>query len=94
MLKLLVSVLTIVMIVGFVIIVVLFVLRFKDFGNRLGVQAPEGIEVPPDVRITSYTQGEDWYLLVTDKQEILVFDQASGELLQRIELKPRNWPAN
>ncbi len=82
------------MIVGFAIIVMLFVLRFKDLGSRPVVQYPDVIDVPQGVRITSYTQGEGWYLLVTETQEILVFDQSSGELLQRIELKQQTRSAN
>ena len=89
-LKILVSVLTVTMIVGFAVIVVLFVIRFKEFGARPAMQLPATIELPEGLGAISYTQGESWYLVVTDSQEILVFDRSSGELMQRMKLRTRS----
>ncbi|MCY4542446.1 MAG: DUF6476 family protein [Rhodobacteraceae bacterium] len=86
-LKVLVGVLTVTMIVGFVVIVVLFALRFKEFSSSAALQLPEFIDLPEGTRALSYTQGESWYLIVTDSQEILLFNRSSGELMQRVEIR-------
>ena len=85
-LKLLVTVLSVTMILGFVIIVVLFVMRFTSLGG--GLELPEEITLPEGAKATAFTQGEDWFAVVTAGDEILIFDRVSGELRQRIAIVP------
>jgi len=83
-LRLLVTILTSTMIVGFVVIVVLFVIRFSD---AFGPDLPETITLPDDAEATAFTQGGDWYAIVTADDRILIYDRDSGTLRQSIDLQ-------
>ncbi|SLN67965.1 hypothetical protein ROJ8625_03504 [Roseivivax jejudonensis] len=50
------------------------------------VPLPSEIALPDGARATALTQGETWYAVVTDADEILIFDRLTGEMLQRIEV--------
>ena len=79
------TVLTIVMICGLVVIVSLFVIRFSA---RAPVM-PEQITLPDGVVAESYTVSKDWYGVVVDEgARILIFDRPSGRLRQTIEILP------
>ena len=83
-LRILVTVLTATMILGFIIIVVLFVIRFSDaFGPKL----PDVITLPDGTTPVAFTKAEDWYAVVTDDNRILIFDLDSGELRQEVAVK-------
>ena len=41
----------------------------------------------PTSTATAYTQGSDWYAVVTEADEILIFDSASGELRQTLRIE-------
>jgi len=83
-LRLLVTILTGTMVVGFIVIVVLFVIRFSDaFGPKL----PDTITLPDGTEATAFTQGGDWYAVVTDDDRILIYDRKSGELRKSITLE-------
>lgn len=84
-LKWLVTVLTVTMIGGFLTIVALFVMRFSDM-NRVGL--PDTIVLPGGARATAFTQGEGWFAVVTDGDEILIYSRATGNLRQRIRIAP------
>jgi len=89
-LRLLVTVLTVTMVVGFIIIVVLFVIRFSDaFGSDAAdtFALPVGITLPEGTSATAFTQGKLWYAIVTDDDRILIFDRQSGALRQSIDLQ-------
>ena len=77
------------MIFGLLTIVVLFVMRFNEM-NRL--ELPEEVVLPDGVRATAYTQGEGWFAIVTDNDEILIFDGLTGGLQQRVQLVVGNTP--
>ena len=83
-LRLLVTILTATMVLGFLVIVVLFVIRFSDaFGPKL----PNTITLPDGSSPQAFTQGGDWYAVVTDDNQILIFDRESGELRQTITIE-------
>jgi hypothetical protein len=77
-LKLLVTLLAGVMIVGFVIIVCVFVINFR----KSHVLVPATLELPDDIIPIAYTQTRNWYAIVTDDDEILIFDNTGNEIQQ------------
>jgi len=83
-LRILVTVLTATMILGFIVIVVLFVIRFSD---AFGPELPDVITLPDGTTPTAFTKGADWYAVVTSDDQILIFDLDSGELRQTIEVE-------
>ena len=82
-LRILVTVLTVVMIVGLIAVVITFVTRFPG-GD--GVSLPDQVTLPEGVRARAITMGEGWYAVVTDDDQIMIFDHASGELRQNVEI--------
>ena len=86
-LRLLVTALTSVMIIGFVVIVFLFVTKFSEaFGPKL----PDQITLPDGTVPSAFTRGDGWYAVVTGKNEILIFDDETGELRQTIQINPQD----
>lgn len=81
------TVLTAVMIVGLVTIVALLVIRLQAPGPA-ALALPDMVELPEGARALAFTQGRDWYAVVTEGNEILIFDRATGALRQRVEIKP------
>ncbi len=81
-LRLLVTVLTGVMIAGIVSILGLIWHRYSNARSPL----PEVITLPSGETATAFTQGADWYAVVTAGNEILIFDRATGRLRQRIAI--------
>ncbi len=83
-LRILVTVLTVTMIAGFLVIVTLFVIRFSDaFAPKL----PDVITLPDGTEPLAFTQGGDWYAVVTKDDRILIFDRKSGALRQEIGIE-------
>ena len=72
------------MIGGVVLIIALLVIRLNDKPALL----PEMIVLPDGVEAKSVTMGENWYAIVTQTNEILIFERLSGKLHQRIEIAP------
>ena len=85
-LKRLVTTLTVVMIGGVLTIVALLVIRLQTPPADLAL--PKVIELPEGGRAVAFTQGVGWYAVVTEGDEILVFDRASGSLRQRVRIEP------
>ena len=83
-LKGLVTILTVTMIGGFLTIVALFVMRFAEM-NR--VELPDQITLPDGAVATAFTRGQGWFAVVTESDEILVYNRATGNLLQRIRIE-------
>ncbi len=83
-LRVLVTMLTATMIIGFVVIVVLFVIRFSD---AFGPELPDVITLPDGTEPVAFTQGSDWYAIVTDDDQILIYDRDSGILRQTIAIE-------
>jgi hypothetical protein len=88
LLRVLVTILTIVMIFGFLTIITLLVIRFSDvFGPKdAGLGLPEEITLPEGATATAFTKGDGWFAVVADDARILIFD-ADGTLKQDIAIK-------
>ena len=82
-LRVLVTVMSVTMILGFIVIVALFVTRFAGGG---GPDLPDAIALPEGAAPAAFTQGEGWYAVVTETDEILIYDRASGALRQRVRI--------
>ena len=83
-LRILVTVLTVTMILGFIVIVVLFVTKFSD---AFGPELPDEITLPDGSTPMAYTRGDGWYAVVTTQNEILIFDGDTGVLRQTIAIE-------
>lgn len=77
-----VTVLTAVMIGGVLVVTALLVTRLSDVGPDL----PETITLPDGTTAANFTQGADWYAVVTTEDQILIFDRLTGKLRQTITL--------
>jgi len=86
MLRRLVTVLTVVMIFGFIIIVTLFVMRLGTQESD-AVTLPSEITLPVGVSATSYTYGQDWFA-VTGSDNIIRIYNLDNSLLQEIRIQP------
>lgn len=84
LLRRLVTGLTAVMIVGFIVLIGFLVTRFPD---TRGVSVPAKITLPDGTVPVAYTQTRDWLAVVTGADRILIFDRASMELIRTIEIK-------
>jgi hypothetical protein len=82
-LRQLITVLTVVMIGGLVVVVGLLVTRFYSAGPEM----PESIELPDGSEATAFTRGDNWYAVVTKNNQILIFDALTGQLKQTIDVK-------
>lgn len=71
------------MIGGFLTVVALFVMRFNSTGT---VELPDEITLPGGARATAFTRGDGWFAVVTEEDEILIFERATGALRQRIQI--------
>ena len=81
-LKRLVTVMAVVMLTGTIIVVALLI-------NRLSADPlplPERITLPEGVEAYSFTQGRDWFGVVTSDDQILIYDRATGDLRQTITI--------
>lgn len=75
-------VLTIVMIVGFAVLIAALVLRL----NARGPDLPASLDLPEGARAVAFTQGGDWVAVVTADDRILVYDRLTGRLRQEVRL--------
>ncbi len=82
-LRTLVTALTSVMIVGFIILIVLLVTRFPDTS---GFVLPDRINLPENVGAIAFTQADSWYAVVTDADQILIFNRADGALVRTVDI--------
>ena len=71
-----------VMIAGFIVLVILFVTRFGAAPPPL----PDSVSLPEGETARAVTLGPDWIAIVTESDTILIFDRASGEMRQRVEI--------
>lgn len=82
-LRLLVTVLTVTMIIGFIVIIAFFVTRFTRGAD---LSLPSAITLPEGAGAVAFTQGKDWYAVVSSAETILIYDRATGELRQTIKI--------
>ncbi|MCC1493668.1 DUF6476 family protein [Cognatishimia sp. F0-27] len=83
-LRVLVTVLTAVMIAGIIGILGLIWHRYSNARAPL----PEIITLPDGARAATFTQGPDWFAVVTTENTILIFDRATGTLRQTLQIAP------
>ncbi len=79
--------LTLTMIVGVIVVVAVIVTRMPTALRGLP-KLPDSIALPDGTRATAFTQGPDWYAVVTADDRILIFDRASGSLRQTVVIAP------
>tara|TARA_R110000850_G_scaffold96526_8_gene201730 strand:- start:482 stop:772 length:291 start_codon:yes stop_codon:yes gene_type:complete len=82
-LRRLVTGLTATMIFGLLVVIGLLVIRFSGKAPNL----PEVIAMPGGEKPVAFTQGPDWYAVVTANDQILIFDRMSGALRQTVDIK-------
>ena len=82
-LKRLVTVLAVVMTAGFVLLITILVIRL----NADPLPLPDRITLPEGVEAYSFTQGIDWFGVVTSDNQILIYDRASNALVQTITVE-------
>ncbi len=71
------------MIGGLLVVVGLLVTRLIDDGPDV----PRVIELPDGTKATAYTQGDGWYAVVTEDNQILIFDAITGALQQTVVIE-------
>ncbi|MBD3677147.1 MAG: hypothetical protein HUJ27_01960 [Rhodobacteraceae bacterium] len=82
-LRRLVTVLTATMIGGLLVLIVLFVTRFPDSGPS---PLPDSVTLPDGTKPIAVTYGPGWYAVVTDGNEILIFDRDDHALIQSVTI--------
>ncbi|MDJ0627010.1 MAG: DUF6476 family protein [Rhodobacter sp.] len=86
LLRILVTVLLVVMIGGFLFLIGLFAMRLSGPPER-EVEVPAAIRLEPGQQAVAFTQGSDWIAVVTEADEILIFDRETGELRQKLRIE-------
>ena len=84
-LRRMVTVLTATMIAGVILITSLLVIRY----NQSATPLPDTIVLPDGTTATAFTQARNWYAVVTDNDQILVFSRDSGRLIQTLQVEYR-----
>lgn len=72
------------MILGVLTIVALLVIRLQ---TPEPLALPDSIALPDGTRATAFTQGTDWFAVVTENNEILIYDRANGALIQKVTIE-------
>ena len=75
-----------VMIVGFIVLIALFVTRFPDASGSPSLTLPERIELPPEAVPEAFTTTAEWYAIVTRSGQILVYNRTDGALIKTISI--------
>lgn len=83
-LRRLVTVLTAVMIVGVITIVALLVIRLLQPARMVPI--PAQIALPEGTKVVAITQTSTNVLVVTEEQNLLIFDASGVELLRAVQL--------
>jgi hypothetical protein len=86
-LKILVTLLAATMIIGLIAMIALFVIRLPGVNTSAPV-LPETVALPAGETARAVTFGDGWIAVVTTRDEILILDQATGALRQRIAIEP------
>jgi hypothetical protein len=87
LLRWLVTVLTLVMIAGFVVLIALLVTRFPA-APPAELALPETLALPEGARPAAFTRGRGWVAIVTEDDRILIYDAETGALRQSVQVTP------
>jgi len=68
------------MICGVIVVIGLLVTRLSSDAPAV----PAEITLPDGATATAFTQGSDWYAIVTDTNQILIYDRLTGALRQTV----------
>jgi len=68
------------MICGVIVVIGLLVTRLSSDAPVV----PAEITLPDGATATAFTQGSDWYAIVTDTNQILIYDRLTGALRQTV----------
>ena len=71
------------MIFGLLVLIALLVIRFSGDAPDL----PDTITLPDGEKAQAFTQGPNWYAVVTQANRILIFDRMTGALRQTVEIE-------
>jgi hypothetical protein len=82
-LRRLVTGLTATMIFGLLVVIGLLVIRFSSTAPVL----PDVIALPAGAKAQAFTQGRNWYAVVTQDNQILIFDRMTGDLRQTVDVE-------
>jgi hypothetical protein len=66
------------------LVTVLSVVMIAGFLDPLPL--PERITLPDGAAARAFTQGDDWFAVVTSDNEILIYDRATSQLQQRVQI--------
>ncbi|EEB70676.1 DUF6476 family protein [Phaeobacter italicus] len=83
-LRRMVTTLTVIMICGFLVVLALLVIRLSSSGPTL----PTSITLPDGMTARAVTFGEGWVAVVTDQDEIVILNNLSGAIEQRVKIEP------
>ena len=75
--------LTAVMIGGFLVLIVALVMRLSAGGPSL----PDSVALPEGSEASAFTQGSDWFAVVTTDDRILIYDRLTGQLRQTLAIE-------
>ena len=71
------------MICGVLVVIGLLVTRLSRDAPAL----PDQVSLPEGTQARAFTQGPDWYAIVTSDDEILIYDRLTGALRQTVEIE-------
>ncbi|HHB80652.1 MAG TPA: hypothetical protein ENK83_02735 [Aliiroseovarius sp.] len=81
-LKILVSAMAATMLVGLIVLIALFVMRFPSASTGF----PAEIALPEGTSLAAVTRGPDWLAVVTQDGRLLVYSADGQRLLQEVEI--------
>lgn len=74
-----------VMILGFLILIIMLVMYLRPGDEKLPL--PDAILLPDGTTAEAFTQGPDWFAIVTTDRRILIYDRVSGKLRQTMDIE-------
>lgn len=78
--------LTAIMVGGLLVVITLLVIRLSGGETAVSARLPETITLPAGQSPTAVTFGAGWIAVVTDAQQILIFDAETGALRQEVAI--------
>lgn len=81
-LKRLVLALAVVMIGGFLALIATLIVKLSVEPKIL----PDAVTLPEGARAVAFTQGDNWFAVVSDDDRILIYDRETGVLVQELRI--------